>query len=66
MRGGTVRLRVMQAQRVVELNSVATEHTEDLQQDLVLQTTGLKRLVWATGLPGKGLCPEIGMCCTHQ
>lgn len=57
---------VMQAQRVVELNSVATEHTEDLQQDLVLQTTGLKRLVWAPALPGKGLGPEIGMCCTQQ
>lgn len=43
-----------------------TQTTEDLQRDLVLQTTGLKRLVQASGLPGKGLGPEIGMCCTHQ
>lgn len=43
-----------------------TQTTEDLQRDLALQTTGLKRLVQASGLPGKGLGPKIGMCCTHQ
>lgn len=40
------------------------QSTEDLQQDR--RTTGLKRHVRASGLPGKKLGAEIGMRCTHQ